>query len=177
MIHIYTGEGKGKTTSAFGLAMRASGQGLKVCVFQFWKQKTLILGEEISAKKLKNIKVVKCEKCHPMFIGHKDTKTPGHREELEKDIEAMVKKAEKAILSKKYNMIILDEIVNVVDQGYFDKDEFLRFLKNTPEGIELVLTGRGNISEMEDLADYITVMTEKKHPFRVNIKARKGIEY
>ena len=85
--------------------------------------------------------------------------------------------AKEAILSKKYDMVILDEIINVVDQGFADKKEFIELIRKTPKDIELVLTGRGDISEMEKFANYITIMIDKKHPFRQNVNARKGIEY
>ena len=167
MVHIYTGEGKGKTTAAFGLAMRANGQGLKVVILQFFKTKGLACGEVISAKKLKNIRIVKCNECHPMFGGRKKKKA----------VEAMVKKAEKAILGGKYNMVILDEVINAMTQGFIKKERLIRLLKITAKEKELVLTGRGDISGIEAAADYITIMIDKKHPFGQRIRARKGIEY
>ena len=168
MIHIYTGNGKGKTTSSFGLAMRASGQGLRVIIFQFLKPKSLVTGEEISAKKIKNLKIVKYEQSHPMFNLGADAK---------KSIKKAMAEAKKAIFSGRYNVIILDEIINVIDQGFASKKEFIELLKKVPEDIELVLTGRGDISDIEKFADYITIMIDKKHPFRQHVNARRGIEY
>ena len=175
MIHIYTGNGKGKTTSAFGLAMRASGQGLKVIIFQFLKPKSLVTGEEISAKKIKNVKLVKYEQEHPMFAKY-GAKGLGERE-IKKSVKKAMIEAKNAILSKKYKMVILDEIINAIDQGFASKKEFLELIKKAPKDIELVLTGRGDISEMEKFADYITIMIDKKHPFRQRVNARRGIEY
>jgi len=169
MIHIYTGNGKGKTTSSFGLAMRSSGQGLKVIIFQFLKPKSLVTGEEISAKKIKNVKVVKYEQSHPMFSNAVA--------QTKKSIKKAMAEAKKAIFSGKYNMVILDEIVNVADQGFIAKAGFLKLLKSTPSNVELVLTGRGDISEIEKFADYVTIMIDKKHPFRQRVNARRGIEY
>ncbi|MFA5389601.1 MAG: cob(I)yrinic acid a,c-diamide adenosyltransferase [Candidatus Omnitrophota bacterium] len=168
MIHIYTGNGKGKTTSAFGLAARASGQGLKVIIFQFLKPKSLITGEEKSARNTKNIKLVKYEQAHPMF-------TPGAKAKI--SLKKELAEAEKVIFSGKYNMVVLDEIINAVDQGFAGKKFFLGLLKKTPKNVELILTGRGDISELERFADYITIMIDKKHPFRQRVNARRGIEY
>lgn len=168
MIHIYTGNGKGKTTSSFGLAMRASGRGLRVIIFQFLKPGKLVCGEEISAKKIKNIKIVKYDQQHPMFTAGEKSK---------KSMKIEITEAKKAVLGGKYDMVILDEIINVMDQGFCGKKEFLELVKNTPEDTELVLTGRGDISELEKFADYVTIMIDKKHPFRQKINARKGIEY
>lgn len=175
MIHIYTGNGKGKTTSAFGLAMRASGQGLKVIVFQFLKPKSLVTGEEISAKKIRNVKVVKYEQEHPMFVNHR-AEGKGHRE-IKKSVQIAMLNVKRAILSKKYDMVILDEIINVVDQGFASKPEFLKLLKTAPKNTELILTGRGDISDIEQFADYISIIIDKKHPFRERVNARPGIEY
>lgn len=175
MIHIYTGNGKGKTTSAFGLAMRASGQGLKVCIFQFFKPAKLVCGEDVSAKQLKNIKVVKCEACHPLFQGQA-TSNKGQGK-AKKAIEKMIKDVEQAMLSKRYGMVVLDEVINVIDQEFFSKEKFLNLLKTAPQRLELVLTGRGDISDIEEYADYVTIMIDKKHPFRSKVGARKGIEY
>ena len=183
MVHIYTGSGKGKTTSSFGLAMRASGQGFKVIVFQFLKPKKLVCGEEISAKKIKNIKVVKYEQEHPMFIGHSAEGIPRLRSgqvgqrEIKESVKIAMIEARKAVFGGKYDMVILDEIINVIDQGFANKKDFLELLKNAPKDTELVLTGRGDISEIEKFADYVTIMIDKKHPFRQRVNARKGIEY
>ncbi|MBU1913470.1 MAG: cob(I)yrinic acid a,c-diamide adenosyltransferase [Candidatus Omnitrophica bacterium] len=168
MIHIYTGNGKGKTTSSFGLAMRASGQGLKVIIFQFLKPKKLVCGEEISARKIRNIKIVKYEQQHPMFNGRGKTK---------KSMKIEITEARKAIFGGKYDMVILDEIINVIDQGFSCKKEFLKLIKKVPKDVELILTGRGDISELEKFADYVTIMVDKKHPFMQQINARRGIEY
>jgi cob(I)alamin adenosyltransferase len=181
MIHIYTGNGKGKTTSSFGLAMRASGQGLKVAIFQFLKPKSLVTGEEISAKKIKNIKIFKYDQVHPMFIKNivraKLIAESRTKEKIKKSIVKAVTDAKKAVFCGKYDMVILDEIINVLDQGFFGKKDFLKLIKKTPKDVELVLTGRGDISCIEQFADYITIMMEKKHPFRRRVNARRGIEY
>lgn len=175
MIHIYTGNGKGKTTSAFGLAMRASGQGLKVIIFQFLKPKRLICGEEIAAKKIKNLKVVKFKQAHPIFAA------PGSRlkaqGEIRKSMQRAIADAKEAIFSGRYDMVILDEIINIIDQGFGSKPEFLKLLKTAPKNTELILTGRGDISDIEQFADYISIIIDKKHPFRERVNARPGIEY
>ena len=172
MIHIYTGNGKGKTLSAFGLAMRASGQGRKVAIYQFLKPKRLLCGEQLSAKKIKGIKLVGFDQMHPMFEPASLSQAT-----LKKTVKKDFETAKKGVLSKKYGMVVLDEIINVVDQGFIDQRSFLSLLKKVPEKTELILTGRGDISVIEQYADYVTVMIEKKHPFRKAIGARKGIEY
>ncbi|MBU0758777.1 MAG: cob(I)yrinic acid a,c-diamide adenosyltransferase [Candidatus Omnitrophica bacterium] len=172
MIHIYTGNGKGKTTSAFGLAMRACGQGLNVIVFQFLKPMGFLCGEQATAKNIKGLKLVRFDQRHPMF-----ETSPASISKLTKVIKKDFEKAKKTILSKKYNMVILDEIINAVDQGFINKKVFLRLLKTSPEQTELILTGRGDISDIERYADYVTVMIDKKHPFRKIRGARKGVEY
>ncbi|NQV04463.1 MAG: cob(I)yrinic acid a,c-diamide adenosyltransferase [Candidatus Omnitrophica bacterium] len=171
MIHIYTGNGKGKTTSAFGLAMRASGQGQKVGIFQFLKPKKLFTGEDRTAKKIKGIKLIKFNQAHPMFEGCISSA------ELKKTIKKDFEVVKKAVQGRRYNMVILDEIINLFDQGFIERNSFLKFLKGVPKKIELVLTGRGNISDIEEYADYVTIMIEKKHPFRNKVGARKGVEY
>ncbi len=175
MIHIYTGNGKGKTTSGFGLAMRASGQGLKVIIFQFLKPKSLVTGEEISAKKIKNIKVMKYDQSHPMFIGHSAEGIAQRK--IKESIKIAILEVKKAIFSGRYDMVILDEIINVLDQGFAGKRNFLELIKKAPKDVELVLTGRGDISDIEQFADYITIMIDKKHPLRQRVNARRGIEY
>lgn len=177
MIHIYTGEGKGKTTAIFGLAMRASGHNLKVIIYQFLKPNDIVCGEEVSAKKLRNIKIVKFDQMHPIFYEEEAALSGAVEYELKKSVKKAMTRIEKAVFSGKYNVIILDEIVNVFDQNYICRDSFLELLKKVPHEIELVLTGRGDIAELEKFADYVTVMADKKHPFRERVNARRGIEY
>jgi len=173
MIHIYTGNGKGKTTSSFGLAMRASGQGLRVIVFQFLKPKSLVTGEEKAAKKIK-LKIVKYEQEHPMFAGHR---AEGRGQETKKSVNRAIAEAKKVVFGGRYDMVIMDEIINAIDQGFAEKKEFLKLVKKVPKSVELILTGRGDISEIEKFADYVTIMVDKKHPFRQHVNARRGIEY
>ncbi len=170
MIHIYTGKGKGKTTASFGLAMRANGQGLKVIIFQFLKPKSFISGEESTLKDIKGIELVKFSQIHPMF---KTSKGKDLKKTIEKDFE----KVKSAILGKKYDMVILDEVINILDQGFIGRGSFLELLEKVPEKVELILTGRGDTSFIEKYVDYVTIMTDKKHPFNEFKKARKGIEY
>jgi cob(I)alamin adenosyltransferase len=172
MIHIYAGNGKGKTTSAFGLAMRAGGQGLKVSIFQFLKPRALLAGEEVSAKKIKDIELIKFNQPHPMF-GSDRKSFPRLEKRIKKDFGI----AKKAILGGRYDMVVLDEIINVIDQNFIKRGSFIKLLKAVPEKVELILTGRGDISGIEQYADYVTVMVDKKHPFRKHVGARKGIEY
>lgn len=170
MIHIYTGNGKGKTTAALGLAMRASGQGLRVCILQFLKPRALLCGEHIALKKLKGIRLMVFDQSHPIFESVSLLK-------LKKTIKEDFGKAKKAVLSRRYDMVVLDEIINVVDQGLISEKAFLRFLKSVPKKVELILTGRGDISNIEQCADYVTIMFDKKHPYRGKIGARRGVEY
>ena len=173
MIQIYTGNGKGKTTSAFGLAMRASGQGYKVIIFQFLKPKKLVCGEETAAKKIRNIKIVKFKQIHPIFVA--PVSMLKAQREIKKSMQKAILEVKKAIFGKKYNVVILDEIINIIDQGFSRKKEFIGLIKKAPGNVELVLTGRGDISEIEPYADYVTIMIDKKHPFRQYVNARRGM--
>ena len=176
MVHIYTGRGKGKTTAALGLALRASGRNLRVIIFQFLKPGSVISGEELSVKRLKNVKLVKFNEVHPIFMRLEVSLKERHNE-LKKAIKRDFEKAKKAVISKRYDLVILDEIINVVDQNFIGQDNLLNLLRIAPRDVELVLTGRGDISGMEKYADYVTIMVDKKHPFSKNVTARKGIEY
>ena len=177
MIHIYTGDGKGKTTSAFGLAIRAAGQKKKVIIFQFLKPRSFISGEQVSVRKIKNIKLVNFDEVHPIFKRGRCLITKGCKD-LKKAISRDFEEVKKSILSGKYDMVVLDEVINVVGQKFIDMRKFLSLLKSVPKKVELVLTGRGDIRDFEKYADYVTLMVEKKHPFRNSKKAmRKGIEY
>lgn len=167
MIHIYTGEGKGKTTAALGLALRAQGAGLKVFIGQFLKGKKY--SELKSLKRLKNIKVEQFgTRC---FIG----KIP-----QAKDI-ALAKKGlariQEIIRSKKFDIVILDEINIAIYLKMLELSCVLDVLKCCPSCVELVLTGRYAPQSLKRCADYVTEMKEIKHPFKKKITARRGIEF
>ncbi len=172
LVHIYTGEGKGKTTAAIGLAIRAAGNGMKVLFVQFLKG-----GEESGELKIfkklqENIEVIRLDQRHPIFFKKGDTK-----EELINASKEALNLIAKKIESDKYDLIILDEINNLIAQGWADINELTNIIRKRPEGVEIVLTGRGAPQELLEIADYVTEMKAIKHPFKKRIKARKGIEY
>ena len=166
-VHVYTGNGKGKTTAALGLALRASGAGMKVCIQQFAKNKNY---SEIKAlRRIANIKVSQCG--NRSFIIGKPACS---------DIECAKKgfeEARKDILSKKYDLVVLDEINVAIKLGLIDVQEVINIIKRKPISVELVLTGRHCPPAIRRLADLVTEMREIRHPYRRGIVGRRGIEY
>ena len=170
-IHVYTGESKGKTTAAFGLAMRAAGHGKSVLIIQFLKSRIKKSGEAVSAKKC-GITVIKFKgQTSPLF----DPSVK--REELKKNIRKAIDRSIAHITSGKYDLVILDEINNAVGNGYASANDITRIIVDKPEGLELVFTGRNAPEELIKAADYVTEMRMVKHPSIHGVKARKGIEY
>ncbi len=171
LIHVYTGDGKGKTTAAFGLAMRAAGHGKRVLVLQFLKSRVKNAGEINAAKKC-GIKVVKFkDQTSPLF----DPSVK--KSELKKAIkESLVYSAEQ-IRSNQYDLIVLEELNNVISNGYAAVSVVQQILKERPDSLELVFTGRNAPRELIEAADYVTEMGNVKHPADNGIMARKGIEY
>lgn len=167
MIQVYTGNGKGKTTAAIGLAIRAVGAGLKVYIGQFAKGRDY--SELNSLKKIRNIKIEQFGR--GCFI----KKTPD-----KKDLKLAkigIVKIKKAINSKKYDLVILDEINIVLAVGLIELREMLNLIKKAPKRLELILTGRYAHPNIIKIADLVSEIKEKKHYFQLGIKARKGIEY
>jgi cob(I)alamin adenosyltransferase len=168
---VLTGNGKGKTTSALGMAMRAVGQGLKVAMLQFlkgsWKY-----GELETANKLAPGLTIR-----PLGEGfvHVDPSNPNP-----KDIQcaqAALKTCEEVLHSGKYNMVIFDEINNAIAYGLLSVDSVIELLEQRPPQVHVVLTGRDADPRILELADLATEMVEIKHPYRSGKIARKGIEY
>ncbi len=166
LVQVYTGKGKGKTTAAWGQAMRASGQGLRVGIVQFFKGKGL--GEAKMARKL-NLSVYSFCPVHPFF--------GGKREKLKRECRGAIAFAKKLIQSKKYDMVILDEINIAMKDRLIEINEVLDLIKKKPKGMELILTGRDAPKKIMDAADLVTEMREIKHPYQKGIKGRRGIEY
>jgi len=166
-IQVYTGNGKGKTTAAFGLALRAAGAGLKVYIAQFVKG--MRYSETNALVKLREFITIKQygRKC---FI---------NRDPEEKDIQAAQKglKEVKAIMcSGEYQVIILDEANIATSYNLFSVEDLLDFIEAKPEGVELIITGRYADPRVIEKADLVTEMKEIKHYYHNGVKARKGIE-
>ncbi len=168
LVQIYTGNGKGKTTAALGLSLRASGRGLNVLFLQFMKPDAGY-GEQLACAKMDNITMV------PMGLDHFVSKNP-KQEDIEAAHEAL-SKAEGLISSGKYDIAVLDEAMNAVRLGLITSKELIDSLERRPKHVEIVLTGRGMTPELEEYADLITEMKLVKHPMDKGIDARKGIEY
>ncbi len=167
LLHIYTGEGKGKTTASVGLSVRARSRGLRVLFSQFMKQREG--GEHEKLKEL-GIEVMRfVDILSPVF--HPDADIKEQRKNT--------RRALKEIASRMgdFDLIVMDEFLNLVKQGLINDKEALEFLNSRPEGLELVVTGRGASPKLIDAADYVTEMRLLKHPFRSGVRARKGIEY
>lgn len=171
LIHVYTGDGKGKTTAAFGLAMRAAGHGKKVLILQFLKSRTKDRGEIATAKKC-GIKVIKFKgQTTPLF----DPEV--NRSELKQNIKEAVVQSIKEVKSGKYDLIIMDEFNNLFRDKYAAAEDIEKIIGEQSESLELVFTGRGAPKELIEIADYVTEMRMIKHPAVNGIKARKGIEF
>jgi cob(I)alamin adenosyltransferase len=166
IVQVYTGNGKGKTTAALGLALRASGAGKKVFIGQFLK-----CGRFSELNALKKIKNITVEQFGKGCFMKKATREDILREE------AGLKRIEEALGSRKFGLIILDEINVSVSLGLLEEKAVLRVLNKTPKEIELVLTGRNAPRSIIKAADLVSRIDETKHYFDKGIKARKGIEF
>jgi len=167
LVQIYTGAGKGKTTAALGLALRASGAGFSVYVQQFIK------GSKCSEmRSLAMIDRIKIDQCgHGCFIKGK----PG-KDDVEYARRGLAR-ARRMMVSGKYDLVILDEVNNAIQLGLIKSDEVLDVITAKPRTVELVLTGRGCPKMIMEHADLITEMKKIRHPFDKGIAARRGIEY
>ena len=169
---VYTGKGKGKTTAALGLALRATGYDKKICMIQFIKG-SWHYGEMDSTKKLEpGFEMVAVGKG---FVGIIDDKSP--KEDHEKVAKEAIKISNEKIHSGKYDIVILDEINYAVNLNLISVDDVLNLIKTKPQDIDLILTGNYAKDEVIEIADLVTEMKEIKHPFQKGIKAKKGIDF
>ncbi len=175
LVQIYTGDGKGKTTAAFGLAVRAAGRGNRVLIYQFLKPPSLELGERLGVKRAGLS--IRCQALEADW----DLSGSLHQERDVVRVKAATAKAlaelTKAAATRAYDIIILDEVVYCVSIGVAALDDVKRLIERRDPRVELVLTGRGATPELIAMADLVTEMKKIKHPFDKGVVAREGIEY
>lgn len=169
-IHIYCGDGKGKTTAAMGLALRAAGSGRPVIVAQFLKDGT---SSELNILRgLPKVQVLVCPEQFGFFWNMtKEQKEAAGRAYRELFGQA-VRAAEKGAF-----LLVMDELIAAYNHELVDRDRVLKFLRGKPEGLEVVLTGREPAPELLELADYVSEIRKRKHPFEQGAAAREGIEF
>jgi cob(I)alamin adenosyltransferase len=169
LLHVYTGPGKGKTTAALGLTLRAWGRELRVCIIQFMKVGE-DYGEIIAVRKLPGVDLFQFGREALIFKGE-------HAPEDVRLAHTGLKKVEEVLTSGHYDLVILDEINVVVDFGILTVDEVLKVVRSRCNGVEVVLTGRNAPPEFIEEADLVTEMTCVKHPYDSGMMARRGVEY
>lgn len=169
LIQVYTGDGKGKTTAALGLALRAAGRGAKIAFVQFMKGSP-IYGEITSLAMLPGVTHIRTGRAHCIFKGDE---TEEDFAEARRGLEA----AAEFVSSGEYDLVVLDEINVAADFGLIKAEEVAEVLAKKAEGTEVVLTGRNAPEIFIKTAQLVTEMREIKHPYRDGIQARAGIEY
>lgn len=201
LIHVYTGNGKGKTSASIGLAVRAIGQGLKVHIIQFMKGGAYT-GEMICAlnflpnvkfnqfgrhciKEIKQMKLLGFDRGYRFYDKVREDIVCGecrfcflNDDQQKKFVVEGFKLTQKVFDAAEVDLVVLDEINVALDLGFLEIDKVVELLKNKPKNMEVVLSGRGAPKELMDLADYVTELVSHKHPFDTKgTPARRGIEY
>ncbi len=171
LIHIYTGDGKGKTTASLGLALRARSHGLKVVYTSFHKNPDRWGYQEHTVLEQIGAEVERFAKEHPMC--DKDMTNDQLREKCIEGLEWIKKR----LSENPPDLMIIDEIIISVRDGYLTEEELLDLLDGKPDLTELVITGRGASEKMIEKADLVTEMKKIKHPYDEGIPARAGIEF
>lgn len=170
LIHIYCGDGKGKTTAAVGLAVRCAGRGNKVLLVQFLKSRDS--GELYSLAKLPDIEVIRGKESKKFTFQMNEEEKHALLIEHNKMFEQVLAK----IKNGGYSLLILDEIIGALNAKVFEMPKLIEFLRHKPENLEVVLTGRNPAPELVEIADYVSEMRKVKHPMDKGIMAREGIE-
>jgi len=168
-IHLYTGDGEGKSVTAFGLALRAVGHGYKVIIIQFMKGRKDIGEYKVWKRLAPNYEIHQFGRKE--FI---DLKSP---EPIDYILAERALKFAKKALKRKPRILILDEINLAVSIGLINLSDVLSLLSDIPKPTTVILTGRNAPKELVERADLVTEMREIKHPWRRGVQARKGIEY
>ena len=170
LIHIYCGNGKGKTTCGMGLCVRAAGYGMKVLIFQFLKNNKS--SERTALGCIPGITLMEGdEKAKFTFVMNDEEKA-----RVCVYCDEMFRKVTKKAVDEDYDLLYLDEILHVINKGMLDENLVLDFLKNKPEKLEVILNGYNPSDRMIEIADYVSCIQKVKHPFERGIPARDGIE-
>ena len=169
LVQVYTGNGKGKTSAAFGAALRAVGQGMKVYIIQFIKG-GFDYGELHSVKHLPNLKL------SAFGRGRFITEATPPREDLQKAQEGF-ELAKEVVNGGEYDIVVLDEINVVMHLKMISVDQVVKLVKNKPKHVELILTGRDAPAQIIEVADLVTEMKPVKHPFEKGVPAVRGVDY
>ncbi|MFL0194688.1 cob(I)yrinic acid a,c-diamide adenosyltransferase [Clostridium sp. WILCCON 0269] len=171
-VQVYTGNGKGKTTAALGLALRAVGNNLKVYMVEFLK--TSKSGEIESAKKLEsNFKIYRFEKKKGFFWTLNDEE----KEELKKEVEKAYEFCLKTLENNDCDILIMDEVMGTLSNRLLSVEKIIKLIDKKPDNMELVFTGRNVPKEILERADLVTEMKDIKHYMDKGVPAREGIEY
>lgn len=171
MIHIYTGDGKGKTTAAMGLALRAINAGQKVYILQFLKGRES--GEISLLKTYEQVTVVRGKPNLKFSFQMSETE----KLEVREIHDAQLRDATNEVMKGNVGTLILDEVFGALSTNLLGESELDTLLDSLPKEVELILTGRGASQKLIDCADYVTEMKSIKHPFEQGVKMRKGVEY
>ena len=169
LIIVNTGNSKGKTTAAFGQALRSAGQGMRVCIIQFIKA-----GQQTGEAKAVKEKLADCIELHITGSGFTWQQD---QQQVQEAADKGWQLAKEKISSNNYDLIILDEFTYLLNYKLVDSTETLDFIKNRPQQLHIVITGRGASPELIETADLVTEMQEIKHHYRQGVKAKKGIEF
>ena len=170
LIFVFTGDGKGKTSAAYGMALRAAGNGMQVLILQFMKGLSAI--GEIKALDKTILPITIKRFGRPGFVQNRVCEVLDLHL-AHQGLEAF----REAIASQAYDLIILDEIIVTVDFGLLKTEEVIKAIEKRPSELHLVLTGRKADDALLEIADLVTEMKEIKHPYQRGIKAQKGIEF
>ncbi len=171
LVILYTGEGKGKTTAALGLVLRAVGYKKKCLIVQFGK--SWFTGELVGIKKLSPlVKIIQGGKGFLGILGNKVSKTE-HKKAAKEAFNVLYKE----VLSDKWDVVVADEIVGAVSSDVLPLNQAIKLITDKPVRLDLVLTGHHAKKELIKMADLVTEMQEVKHPFREGILAKKGVDF
>jgi len=171
LIHVYTGDGKGKTTAALGLILRASGYGMRVVLAQFLKGRDT--GEIHALENLRNVTVLRCTQVLGFYASSSET----DKAEMKRQNNANLVEAFRLADEGLCDLLVLDEICVAYSNGSLDKALADKLILNKPFALELVLTGRNAPPHFMELADYFTEFVKRKHPYDNGIAAREWVEF